>query len=45
MGTGLGLWICYQVIQKHNGVIRIDSHVGEGTTIVLELPCDNRTST
>ncbi len=37
-GTGLGLWICYEVIQRHAGSIRIDSHMGEGTTVTVELP-------
>jgi signal transduction histidine kinase len=37
-GTGLGLWVCYQVVSSHGGVIRIQSHLGEGTTVVVELP-------
>ena len=38
-GTGLGLWVCHQVIEKHRGTIRIDSRVGAGTTVTVELPC------
>jgi signal transduction histidine kinase len=38
-GTGLGLWICHQVIEAHGGTIRIDSPAGEGTTVTIELPC------
>jgi len=38
-GTGLGLWVCYQVIRKHHGTIRIDSRLGQGTTVSVELPC------
>lgn len=38
-GTGLGLWISYQVIQRHNGSIRIDSQAGKGTRFIIELPC------
>ncbi len=41
-GTGLGLWICYQVIQRHNGTIHIDSRLGEGTTVTITLPCDSK---
>jgi signal transduction histidine kinase len=37
-GTGLGLWICYQVIRKHEGSIRIDSEIGTGTMVTIELP-------
>ncbi|HRX87774.1 MAG TPA: ATP-binding protein, partial [Phycisphaerae bacterium] len=41
-GTGLGLWVCYQVVQKHGGTIRIESgqHAGGpgGTRVVVELP-------
>jgi signal transduction histidine kinase len=39
-GTGLGLWICHQVVQRHNGTIRIDSRLGEGTAVTIELPID-----
>ena len=39
-GTGLGLWICYQVIQRHEGTIRIDSSAGQGTIVTVELPCN-----
>jgi len=37
-GTGLGLWICYQIIENHDGTIRIDSEVGKGTTVTITLP-------
>ena len=37
-GTGLGLWICYQVIRKHDGAIRIHSETGRGTTVTIDLP-------
>jgi signal transduction histidine kinase len=39
-GTGLGLWICYQVIHTYGGSIRIDSAVREGATVTIELPCE-----
>ena len=41
-GTGLGLWICHQVVQRHNGTIRIDSRLGEGTAVTIELPIDGQ---
>ncbi len=42
-GTGLGLWICYQTVQRHDGSISIASHVdGEdrSTTVTIRLPCE-----
>ncbi len=39
-GTGMGLWIAYQVIARHNGTIGIRSREGEGTTVTIRLPCD-----
>lgn len=40
VGTGLGLPICYQIIQSHRGEIRVASQVGEGTTVSVVLPTD-----
>jgi signal transduction histidine kinase len=37
-GTGLGLWVCRQVVEKHCGNIRIDSQPGVGTTVTVTLP-------
>jgi len=39
-GTGLGMSIAYEIIQKHGGRIEIDSRVGEGTTFTIILPLD-----
>jgi len=41
-GTGMGLWVCSQVVHGHNGTIAIDSRVGSGTTITVKLPVDGR---
>jgi two-component system, NtrC family, sensor kinase len=37
-GKGLGLSICYRVIQEHQGAIAIDSTPGQSTTVTLRLP-------
>jgi signal transduction histidine kinase len=37
-GTGLGLFICSQIIQAHQGRIWVESTLGEGTTFHIELP-------
>jgi signal transduction histidine kinase len=37
-GTGLGLAMCRDIIEAHQGRIRIESTVGKGTAITLKLP-------
>ena len=37
-GTGLGLSVCYGIIERHGGSIRIDSEPGAGTTVTVRLP-------
>ncbi|WP_409304137.1 ATP-binding protein [Peribacillus sp. SCS-155] len=37
-GTGLGLMICYHIIEKYNGTISFQSSEGKGTTVTLCLP-------
>jgi signal transduction histidine kinase len=37
-GTGLGMHIAYNIIQKHNGAIQVESTPGEGTTFTIDLP-------
>ncbi len=37
-GTGLGLAIAYSIIRKHDGVIRVESRPGAGSTFTMYLP-------
>ena len=38
-GSGLGLYISYEIIKKHGGDIRVSSEVDKGTTFTIEFPC------
>ncbi|MGE3538265.1 MAG: ATP-binding protein [Candidatus Tectimicrobiota bacterium] len=40
-GLGLGLSIAHDIIRAHQGTMTITSHVGEGTSLVLELPVEH----
>ncbi|MGF7080988.1 ATP-binding protein [Mucilaginibacter sp. UYCu711] len=37
-GLGLGLYICSEIIKKHNGTIGVDSEIGIGSTFWFTLP-------
>ncbi len=39
-GTGLGLYICKQIIMAHHGKIWVESVLDKGTTFFIELPAD-----
>jgi signal transduction histidine kinase len=38
LGTGLGLSITYGIVREHDGTIRCDSAMGQGTRFTLALP-------
>lgn len=38
-GTGLGLMVCYNIIESMNGKIEVESKRGEGSIFKIILPC------
>ncbi|MBS1953270.1 MAG: hybrid sensor histidine kinase/response regulator [Cyanobacteria bacterium SZAS-4] len=41
LATGLGLYVCRQIIEAHSGKIHCEPSRATGTCIVVELPCLN----
>lgn len=37
-GHGLGLATCYSIVNRHGGIIEVESVVGQGTTFYIYLP-------
>lgn len=37
-GTGLGLNVAHNIIQKHHGTINVESQPGQGTTFIIRIP-------
>jgi two-component system NtrC family sensor kinase len=42
-GTGLGLAIAYGIMERHKGALKVESSLGQGTTIIVILPTDVET--
>lgn len=39
-GTGLGLVIVRSIVEGHSGTVKVESAVGSGTTVSIEIPLD-----
>lgn len=37
-GTGLGLMICFNIVEKYNGMIDFSSEINQGTTALIRFP-------
>ncbi len=37
-GSGMGLFICQKIIDRHSGTITVKSKLGEGSTFIITLP-------
>ena len=45
VGTGLGLWVTRQIVEKHGGSIRVRSKLGKGTVFTIYLPLQHEPKT
>jgi signal transduction histidine kinase len=36
-GTGLGLWVVYEIVKHYDGEIQVHSRIGEGTTFTIRF--------
>ena len=41
-GTGLGLFVTREIVEKFGGTLTVDSHVGHGTRFTVQIPDQSR---
>ncbi|MGB3225672.1 MAG: ATP-binding protein [Desulforhopalus sp.] len=41
-GTGLGLAVCHQIVEQHHGYFEVTSQIGQGTSVAIVLPQEER---
>jgi len=41
-GTGLGLYICHEIVQKHGGTLKLRDSDGPGAVFEVKLPIDGK---
>ena len=41
-GTGMGLIISKEFIQRHKGTLNIESTIGKGSTFIITLPSEKK---
>ena len=41
-GSGLGLSVVYRILDEHGGTVHVESILGEGTSVRLVLPAEER---
>ena len=39
-GTGLGLYVCHEIVKRHGGALTVHSEIDRGTTFSVELPLE-----
>lgn len=44
-GTGLGLWISYQIVERHGGTLEVESEPGKGALFRVRLPLSTKKPT